>query len=242
MHGNIRAVLFLFLAMLVAGPAAAATLSVSPVSFDIIAPRNTAKLSVENRGEDPVAVQIRVLRWEKKDGKDNLIPTKDVVASPPMATLKPKSKYTVRIVRAAKQPVTSEESYRLLVDQLPKLAKQSGSRVSFLIRQSIPVFFTTAELQNASLAWSARIEGQKLVLMAQNKGGRRAQLSRIRLKSPAGAFIGAQEGLAGYLLAGSTTQWVQPVPKGLAPGAKITILAQDEYGPVEATAVIGAAD
>ena len=231
----------LVLIVLIAGPAAAAMLSVSPVSLEIPAPRTNAKLNLENRGEEPVTVQIRVFRWENKNGKDSLTPTSSVVASPPMATLKPHGKYTVRIVRVANEPITSEESYRLLVDQLPKLVKQSGSRVSFLIRQSIPVFFTTAETQRAALAWSARIEGQKLVLIAQNKGRRRAKLSNIRLTGPAGVF-GSEEGLAGYVLSGSTARWVQPSPQGLAPGAKITIVAQDEHGPVEATAIVRAAD
>jgi fimbrial chaperone protein len=233
--------LLLVLIVLTAGPAAAAMLSISPVSLEIAAPRTNAKLNLENRGEEPVTVQIRVFRWENKNGKDSLTPTSSVVASPPMATLKPHGKYTVRIVRVANEPITSEESYRLLVDQLPKLVKQPGSRVSFLIRQSLPVFFTSAETQRAALAWSARIEGQKLVLIAQNKGRRRAKLSNIRLTGPAGVF-GSGEGLAGYVLSGSTARWVQPSPRGLAPGAKITIVAQDEHGPVEATAVIGAAD
>jgi fimbrial chaperone protein len=241
MHRNIRAVLFL-LTMLVSGPAAAATLSVSPVSFDIIAPRNTAKLNVENRGEDPVAVQIRVFRWEKKDGKDSLIPTKDVVASPPFAKLKAKGKYTVRIVRLTKRPIGAEESYRLLVDQLPKPVKRPGSRVSFLIRQSIPVFFSARPSLKASLEWSARIEGRELILIAENKGLRRSKLSNIRLRSSTGASDAAGQGATGYVLAGSTAQWMQPIPKGLAPGAKIIILAQDEHGAIEATVAVAAAD
>jgi fimbrial chaperone protein len=234
--------LLLVLIMLIAGPAAAAMLSVSPVTLEIAAPRTNAKLNLENRGEEPVTVQIRVFRWASKNGKESLTPTTSVVASPPIATLKPQGKYTVRIVRVAKESVTSEESYRLLVDQLPKLVNQPGSAVSFLIRQSIPVFFTTAELQKPSLVWSARIEGSKLVLAVENKGRRRAKLSKIKFKSPAGVSNGPDDGLAGYVLAGSTAQWVQPSPRGLAPGAKITIVAQNEHGPVEATAVVGAAD
>ena len=88
-----------------------------------------------------------------------------------MATLKPHGKYTVRIVRVANEPVTSEESYRLLVDQLPKLVNRAGSAVSFLIRQSIPVFFTTAELQKPSLVWSARIEGSSSCSPSETKDG-----------------------------------------------------------------------
>ena len=80
------------------------------------------------------------------------------------------------------------------------------------------------------------------MLTAKNKGRRRAKLSNIRLTGPAGVLGNSENGLAGYVLAGATAQWVQPSPHGLAPGAKITIVAQDEHGPVEATAVVGAAD
>lgn len=132
-------------------------------------------------------MQIRVLRWEKKNGADHLVPTKDVVVSPPVAKLKAGGKYKVRIVRVSKTPVAVEESYRLLVDQLPKPVKHSSSHVSILIKQSIPVFFTSSLSNRASIKWSARIEGQALVLSAANDGRRRARLSKIHLRSSAAA-------------------------------------------------------
>jgi fimbrial chaperone protein len=150
MRQAFKAVFFL-LSALASDQAPAATLSVSPVSFDIEAPRQNAKLTLQNRGNDAVATQIRVFRWEKKNGADSLVPTKDVVASPPVAKLKPGAKHTVRIVRVAKRPVEAEESYRLLVDQLPKPVKRKGSQVSLLIRQSIPVFFSTGESDRTPL-------------------------------------------------------------------------------------------
>ena len=104
----------------VAGSGNCCNADVSPVSLDISAPRKSTKLNLENRGEEPVTVQIWVFRWENNDGKDSLTPTSSAVASPPVATLKPHGKYTVRIVRVANEPVASEENYRLLVDQLPK--------------------------------------------------------------------------------------------------------------------------
>jgi fimbrial chaperone protein len=239
MRGVLGTLLFLVHG-LAASSAAAATISVSPVSFEIVAPSSNAKLTLQNRGEEEVAVQIRVLRWEKKNGADHLAPTKDVVASPPMAKLKPGGKYKVRIVRVSKTPVEAEESYRLLVDQLPKPVKHSSSHVSILIRQSIPVFFTTSSSNRTSVKWSARMEGRALVLTAANDGRRRARLSKINIRSSAAAGEPAEDGLAGYVLAGSVSTWTQPAAKGLAAGSKIIITAQDEHGPIEATAIIGA--
>jgi fimbrial chaperone protein len=241
MRQAFKAVFFLLCA-LANDPAPAATLSVSPVSFDIEAPRQNAKLTLQNRGNDAVATQIRVFRWEKKNGADSLVPTKDVVASPPVAKLKPGAKYTVRIVRVAKRPVEAEESYRLLVDQLPKPVKRTGSQVSLLIRQSIPVFFSTGKSDRTPLAWSAGIKGGELVLTAHNGGARRVRLSKISVHSREYSSNGPGEGLVGWVLAGSASRWAQPTPKGLRSGSTITITAQDEHGPIEAAATIGVAE
>jgi fimbrial chaperone protein len=232
----------LWIALPAISPAPAATLSVSPVSFDIEAPRTNSKLTLQNRGEERITVQIRVFRWEKKDGADHLIPTKDVVASPPVAKLKPDGKHTVRVVRVTHNPVVGEESYRLLVDQLPKPAKGPGTRVSFLLRQSIPVFFTTGEQANAQLKWSASIKRGELVLAATNVGTRRARVSQIQVRSPTGAFQSTDSWLSGYVLAGSVNKWRQPLPKGIAHGSKVTITARNEHGEIEASAIVGAAE
>jgi len=115
--------------------------------------------------------------------------------------------------------------------------------VSFLIRQSIPVFFTPEDSEEKPvLKWSARLKGGELVLTATNSGLRHTRLSQVDVRSSAVAERPAADGLAGYVLAGSAAKWVQPAPKGLAPGSRIIITAQDEHGPIEATAIIGAAE
>jgi fimbrial chaperone protein len=58
-----------------------------------------------------------------------------------MLKVAPGTDYTVRIVRTAKGPVAGEESYRLLIDQLPEPKDRKANQVSLVIRHSIPVFF-----------------------------------------------------------------------------------------------------
>jgi fimbrial chaperone protein len=241
MRSLIQAILCLVLA-LTGGQAAAAVISIAPVTLDIPIPRNSGKLSLQSRGSDELAVQMRVFKWNQKNGKDTLVPTKDVVASPPMVKLKPDTKYTVRIVRVAKTPVQGEETYRLLIDQLPSGAMKSGSTVSFLIRQSIPLFFSATPGGKASLSWTAALDQGALVVTARNGGSRRTKLSNLRIETSAGVAHPTREGLAGYVLAGSTAKWVQRVPKGLAAGSRLTIRAQDENGPIEASAIVKTAD
>jgi fimbrial chaperone protein len=152
---TVAALLIAVAAFAAGGGASAATLSISPVVIEIPAPAKTSKITLHNRGEDAIGAQIRVFRWSQTNGVDQLVPTTDMVASPPAAKLLPGAQYTVRLVRTAKHPVEGEESYRLLIDQLPKLATRKGTNVSFVVRHSLPVFYQDPKIQSGSITWSA---------------------------------------------------------------------------------------
>src|SRR5256885_668905 len=108
------------LASLVPGSAAqAASLQVAPVSLEVRAPGAATTITLRNEGTEPLNAQIRVFRWVQTGSEEKLVPTDDVVASPPLTTLAPKTDYTVRLVRVTKQPLSGGESYRLFVDEIP---------------------------------------------------------------------------------------------------------------------------
>lgn len=129
-------------ACLIAGGAGAAALRVSPITLDLKASSPTGTVRVWEDGLRPVKVQVRVFRWTKVNGKDRLDPTTDVVASPPVTTLKPGTENSIRVVRVSKKPIVGTESYRLLIDQLPEAGGKTPGQVSVMIRHSIPVRFT----------------------------------------------------------------------------------------------------
>ena len=120
----------------------AASLQVAPVLVEVPAPGATATLKLRNEGNRPLDAQIRIFKWTQVDGADSLTPTNDVAASPPLASLRPNTDYTVRVVRTKKEPVAKEESYRLLIDELPSAAGSQGTAVNIALRYSMPVFFT----------------------------------------------------------------------------------------------------
>ena len=109
------------------GSSHAATLQVEPVLIDVTAPGAASTVTLRNEGAAPINVQIRVFRWSQVDGKENLEPTDEVVASPPAVTLAPKGNYVARVVRVSKRPISGEESYRVLIDQLPAPRQQRGN-------------------------------------------------------------------------------------------------------------------
>lgn len=224
-----------------AAVASASSLQVTPVNIEVPAPGAASTVTLNNAGDEPVNAQIRIFKWVQKNGKDELIPTRDVVASPPAVKLAIGRKSVIRIVRVGKTPAASEEAYRLVIDEVPKPPKANAAGVGFTVRHSIPVFFSKSGA-DADLSWKASMVKGQLVLVASNAGGRRVRLASLRVVN-AGKTINVGQGLAGYVLGQSSREWaVKSGVKPIAPGGTITILAQGDNGPIEATAKVQASN
>jgi len=219
--------------------ASASSLQVSPVNIEVPAPGAASTVTLNNDGGDTINAQIRIFKWIQKNGKDELVPTRDVVASPPAVKLVAGKKSVIRIVRVIKSPAVTEESYRLIVDEVPKPPKAQQAGVGFTVRYSIPVFFSKSG-EDSEISWKASMIKGQLVLTASNSGGRRVRLASLRVVN-AGKTVNVGQGLAGYVLGQSSREWaVKSGVKSIAPGGTITILAQGDNGPIEATAKVQA--
>ena len=216
--------------------AEAASLQIMPVNIDVPAPGAASKVTITNSGGELANIQIRLFKWVQNNGKDELVETRDVVASPPAVKLGASKKAVIRVVRLSKVPVTSEESYRLVIDEVPPPPKVGQAGIGFTVRHSIPVFFTT-KTADADLGWKARIKSGQIVLTASNTGDRRVRLAGLKLSGNGGKSISFGAGLSGYVLGQSSRVWVAKA-KSIAPGATVKILAQGDNGPIEATAQV----
>jgi fimbrial chaperone protein len=179
-------------------------------------------------------VQIRVFRWRQAGGRDVLEPTTDVVASPPATTLPPGADYLVRVVRTAERPPAQEESYRLLVDELPDRSQRRAGTVAFVLRYSIPLFFGPATGASA-LSWRVARTPAGYAVEARNAGTRRVRIADLGLRDPRGRSVAAR-GLLGYVLAGSTMRWRLAGRRDGPAGPHVAITAQDAGGTIRATA------
>jgi fimbrial chaperone protein len=221
--------------------AMAASLQVSPVLIDVPAPGAAAIVTIVNLSDDPVVAQVRVFKWVQENGADQLVETKDVVVSPPIAKLKPSSKSVLRVVRRAKTAPQGEESYRLVIDQVPEKTRRPGIGISFAVRYSIPVFFGGLDSDQAPLVWEVASRGGQTIVTATNAGSRRVRLADLKIKTAAGS-LSIGKGLTGYVLPHSTMSWtVDRALKGSKQGGTVSISALTEHGPLQATGTIQAA-
>ncbi len=224
------------LALAAASSSQAASLQVAPVTIEAVAPAEAATLSLRNKSTAPLNAQIRVFRWVQEGGEEMLTPTDSVVASPPIATLAPGTEYTVRLVRLSKEPVQGEESYRLLVDELPAPATQQNQSVKLVIRYSIPVFFSSNDGASAKLTWSIEGGGGRGYLVASNAGDRHVRISGLAIRGAGGKSMSFGPGLAGYVLGRSTMRWAAPGKAAHLSADRSTIItAQTNLGPIKAS-------
>ena len=222
--------------IMLASPAWAASLRVAPVILDLKAPTAASTIRVWNDADRPIHVQVRVFRWSQQNGQDVYEATNDVVASPPITTLLPNGENLIRIVRSTKRPIEDEESYRIIVDELPDSSRRQNGTVILVLRHSIPVFFSQSTATRADPSWSVRRIHGGYQVTVKNTGAKRLKVYDLAL-SDNGIVLAKQEGLVGYVLGNGTTSWVVP-GSGSPSGEMLTISAHSEAGRFDARAHI----
>ncbi|BCH28966.1 fimbrial chaperone [Mesorhizobium sp. L-8-10] len=219
---------------LLAVSAHAASLRVAPVMLDIKAPTATSSIRVWNDSKRPLNVQIRIFRWTQRDGQDVYEAADTVAVSPPMTTLRPGGENLVRVVRTSKRQVQAEESYRLIVDELPDARRRKDGTVALVVRHSIPVFFTPAGADGADASWTVERKKGGYVVTVRNDGATRLRVSNLMLGNRGGPSA-RRDGLVGYVLGNSTVRWFVP-GGGRSAGSALKVSAESESGRFDATA------
>lgn len=183
----------------------AATLQVAPVTLDLDHNQRAAAVFLTNSGDTPIHAQIRVYDWTQANGKDHLTPTDEVVSSPAMTALAPGQQQLVRIIVLQPGVRQQEQSYRLVIDELPSPASHTAGRnaVHFLLRYSIPVFIAGAQ-QPDSHESDLRCEqlGSPAAIRCYNAGEHHIRLSNLQTLTAEGQVVNTLKGLAGYVLPG----------------------------------------
>ncbi|KRA83627.1 molecular chaperone [Altererythrobacter sp. Root672] len=190
-----------------------AALRVQPLLVDVSSPSAASSLTLQNNGSEELSLQLRVFEWSQVDGHDQLVPTNDVVASPPVARIPAGSNFTIRVARTAGAAAAgTEKSYRLWVDELPPPSevRDEGGKVEVRLRFDLPIFFHDTN-SAPQVSWTARRVGSEIVLTGTNASSRHARIEGLKLQGSS-ASVSFGEGLNGYVLGNSTRSWSAPTP------------------------------
>lgn len=198
-----------FALMLLCGvDAHASSLQISPVVLELRDGQGAVSITLRNPDDKPLYGQVRVFRWDQSISDDNLTPTQELLASPPLIEIPAHGEQLVRLVRRTTGAPDSEQTYRLLIDEVPSADSPAASGVTIRLRYSVPVFVEPSNVYVAPmLSWHLRCDKSGWVLHVANEGKRRAQISAVQLVSASGKPIAIEKGLLGYALAGRARQW-----------------------------------
>ena len=187
------------------GLAGAQALKVIPVNVQMLPGQRTATLTVINEGSVETAIQIRAYAWSQSDGSDKLTKSTEVLASPPIATIPAGATQIVRLV-LRRTPEGREETYRILLDQIPPAAVPG--EVKIVLRMSIPIFAQPVNRTASHVRFHIERDAGQVYLVGINDGQKHEVLRDIVLSTSDGQKLMPTLGGAHYILAGVTQRWL----------------------------------
>lgn len=130
----------------------AAALQIWPVKVSLSPKHATESVRLTNTGDEPVNLQVSASAWDMdENGKFIETDTLDFVFFPRLLTVPPHQEKVVRVGYQGDFPPI-EKSYRLIVEELPKVrtpdeppAGKAVAGVSFIMRMSLPLFVMPGE-------------------------------------------------------------------------------------------------
>ena len=183
----------------------AASIRLSPVSVEILNDQSASSISLYNQSNESTDLQVRVFEWRQNAGQDQLIPTDEIAVSPPFLKLQPNDSYNLRVVRINPAPVSGEQTYRIIIDELQKPIdnRKADQGINVLLRSSLPLFIVNKDAIT-KLTWSIQQEQNTSSLMISNVGNRHALLNNLMLVDVTAnkSYAIKVNTVNGYILAG----------------------------------------
>lgn len=188
--------------------ASAASFYVSPVRVELSARSATAALTVRNEGERPVVIQVQPVSWSQRNGNDETAATREVIATPAVFTLPAQGSQIVRVGLRKLVPTDKEQTYRLILQEVPAPPRPGEQGVTMALRLSIPIFIAPLKPKGPALTWRAERQADgDLLVEAVNAGDTHAQITRLQISPSKTDKAIAEMAVMSYVLAGQTRQW-----------------------------------
>ncbi len=204
--------------LLAAAPAAAADFSVSPTRAELSKQKPVETLTLLSNEDRDIFFEVQLMKWSMTNGDWQVVPSKDLVATPGLLRMPARGKGLLRIgfkpgEKADFIAPATEGTYRLIVRETEGPPAPSGvSRVQVLTEVNLPVFILPASpVQNFEIV-SATRSGTGVQLAVKNSGNVRLQPQPVKVEFQDGSGKAVapettQEGVNAYILGGGNGKW-----------------------------------
>jgi fimbrial chaperone protein len=198
-----------FLMLLCSRGGIAGSFEVNPIRIDLTANTRSAALSVRNSGAEAVVVQTSIVSWTQENGQDVYAPTKEILGTPPIATIPAGGEQILRLGMRRAPDAVNELTYRVFLQEVPPPPKPGFQGLQVALRLSLPIFVQPREgPAKATLVWNLELKGDDtLNLRLDNKGTGHIQVSEIALFQPNQEQAVASQSSLVYVLPGQSRAW-----------------------------------
>jgi fimbrial chaperone protein len=222
------------LACALALPALAGVFSVTPVRINLAPRDRAAAVTITNDGDEELVMQADIFTWaQKPGGEDDLVLSEDLILSPPILKLAPRSRQVVRLARVRTVDTGKQQFYRLIVREVPE-AKPAAKDVQLQVALafSLPVFITPPKYNRAMECGARRTGTDVLAIECENTGDTFLQLRDVSLASMAGDKLASRE-TGFYILPGIKRTFDIKRPEGRLPGGKLKLAVTLDDGAIQ---------
>jgi fimbrial chaperone protein len=215
-------------------PAVAGVFSVTPVRINM-SPRDRATaVTITNDGDEELVMQADIYAWRQKPGgEDDLTLSEDLILSPPILKLAPRSRQVVRLARVRTTDTGRQQFYRLIVREIPE-ARPADKNVQLQVALafSLPVFITPPKTHRAIECNAIRTDGDAVQVACENTGDTFIQLRDVALAGPAGEKLASRES-GFYILPGIKRTIDIKRTEGRIPGGKLKLAVTLDDGAIQ---------
>ena len=226
-----RTLFALLIVVAVGAPASASTFNISPIRAELAAGHRTEALTLTNAEDNPVVVQIRVVRWSQKNGAEELEDSRELLATPPVLQIPANSQQIVRVALRRDPDPSQELTYRVIFEEVPQAAPKDFTGLRVALRLSIPIFVAPAHGKaNAQLTWGSRwLPNGQVELAATNSGSGHLQITDFEAQFP-GSLMPLRGVTSKYVLPGSRMSWTLTPPADAKRQGVIPIRGHSDQG------------
>ena len=169
-----------------------------------------AILEVTNLEDQTLAFQSETVQWRQKEGNDDFQKTEDLLVTPPIFTLPPQKKQTIRV--AFRKPFSSQDelSYRLFIKELPDLTQKEDYKggIKFLLTMSVPVFIKPLHETPRKEVWHLhRLADNQIKILLENAGNSHLIMTSLSVEMPHKETLVHYPRLFHYLLPHQSQSW-----------------------------------
>lgn len=198
-----------------AATASATDLGVSPTRVSLNPARPSSTLTLTNGEAREVLFEVSAHQWKMTpSGKWEETPTTLLRVFPPQIKLGPKGQAVLRMSHQPVVGLTSELTYRIHLQELPRKHEGGDSKIQLLTKISLPVFLVPPGAKLALSVPSVSWRAGKLVVSVKNAGQLHLHPQSVQATWEGRGGKSTTSTGAPYVLPGSMAEWAIDPPVG----------------------------